>query len=470
MEKKKFGVREWIAVILIGFAGQLAWALENNHINMWVFSQTGNSDYITWMTMASAVAATVTTFLIGALSDRLGSRKYFIAGGYTVWGVSVFLFGLISRHNMEAAYGLQNAALWVGIWMTVLDCVMTFFGSSANDACFNAHVTDVTDERNRGKVESVLSILPLIATIAVIVVQGIVGAGATPNQAQQDVMASTGQSAADILAKPWMLFFGIFGAITTVIGIASFFLLPKENLRKNRDENYWASIIYGFRPHVIKKNPDFYIGLLAFMAFNAAIDSFMPYFMVYFQNDPAAHGGNGLNLTGVKFYITLGSILVIASIIVVVLGLFMDRIGKRKLVLPGMAATAIGFACVYFAKEQWALILSGILLMGGYLVGTAVLGAMLRDETPKDKIGAFQGVRIIMTVMIPMIVGSYTSSAIMKATGGTEINEYGEVVAIPTNVMFLVALGFLLLALAPCIWLVVRKTKEAKIQKENEAE
>ena len=61
----------------------------------------------------------------------------------------------------------------------------------------------------------------------------------------------------------------------------------------------------------------------------------------------------------------------------------------------------------------------------------------------------------------------------MKATGGTEINEYGEVVAIPTNVMFLVALGFLLLALAPCIWLVVRKTKEAKIQKEqkeNEAE
>lgn len=104
-EKKRLGVREWIAIILIGFAGQLAWAIENNYINMWVYSQTGNSEYITWMTMASAVAAAITTFFMGALSDRLGSRKYFIAGGYTIWGVSVFAFSLISRHNMTLSYG-----------------------------------------------------------------------------------------------------------------------------------------------------------------------------------------------------------------------------------------------------------------------------------------------------------------------------------------------------------------------------
>ncbi len=466
-EKKKLGAREWLSIILIGFAGQLAWAIENNYINMWVYSQTGNSEYITWMTMASAVAAAITTFLMGALSDRLGSRKYFIAGGYTLWGVSVFAFSLISRHNMTLAYGAQSAALWVGIWMTVIDCVMTFFGSTANDACFNAHVTDVTNKNNRGKVESFLSILPLVSTIVVLLVQGIIGAGAAPTKEQSDAIAALGTTAADYLAKPWMIFFGIFGGIITVIGIVSFFILPKENISPNKERGYFASVVYGFRPKVVKESPNFYISCLAFMAFNMAMDSFLPYFMVYFQNDPSVHG-YGLNLSGTKFYLIVGIIIVVASLIVVGTGLVMDKIGKRKLLIPAMGVTAVALLLMFFAKEIWLLGIAGVLMMGGYLVGTAVLGAMLRDETPEGKAGLFQGVRIVLTVMIPMIIGSYVSSAIMKATGGTEINEYGETVAIPTNVMFLVALGFLLLAIAPCIWLVVRKTKEENVLKQKE--
>ncbi len=468
MENKKFGVRNWFAIILIGFAGQLAWAIENNYINMWVYSQTGNSSYITWMTVASAVAATVTTFLIGALSDRLGSRKYFIAGGYTIWGVTVALFGICSQKNMAAAFGFQKAALWVGISMTIIDCAMTFFGSTANDACFNAHVTDVTNKHNRGKVESVLAILPLIATIAVLLVQGILGAGSSATEAQHAAAQAAGMSDADYLAKPWLLFFIIFGAITTAIGVASFFLLPKENLKPNRETNYWKNLIYGFRPSVIKRSPDFYITLIAFMAFNMAIDAFMPYFMVYFQNDPAAHNGYGLGLTGMDFYLPVGIILVVASVIAVVGGLFMDKIGKTKLLLPALGLAAVGFIGVYFSRVSWALIISGILMMGGYLIGTAVLGAILRDETPQQQVGLFQGVRMIFAVMLPMIIGSSVSSAIMKATGGTELDEFGATVAIPTQTMFLVALGFLLIAVAPSIWLVLRKRKKPAEEKPAE--
>ena len=51
--------------------------------------------------------------------------------------------------------------------MIVLDCVMTFFGSSANDAAFNAWVTDVTDDGNRGRVEAVLAVMPLVAMLVV---------------------------------------------------------------------------------------------------------------------------------------------------------------------------------------------------------------------------------------------------------------------------------------------------------------
>ena len=51
--------------------------------------------------------------------------------------------------------------------VVVLDCVMTFFGSTANDAAFNAYVTDITDSDNRGRVESVLAILPLISMLII---------------------------------------------------------------------------------------------------------------------------------------------------------------------------------------------------------------------------------------------------------------------------------------------------------------
>ena len=162
--EKRLGARRWISFILIGLAGQLAWAIENQYINLWVFSQSGDVRHITWMTIASAVMATLTTFLIGALSDRLGKRKLFISLGYTIWGLFVFFFGLISFQNMSALANGDGATaiILVGVLNTVVDCAMTFFGSTGNDACFNSMVTDQTNEKNRPFVESVLSILPLM--------------------------------------------------------------------------------------------------------------------------------------------------------------------------------------------------------------------------------------------------------------------------------------------------------------------
>ncbi len=459
MNQEKLPRREWILIILIGFAGQLAWMIENNYINMWVYSQTSNNDYITWMTIASAVAATLTTFFMGALSDKLGKRKMFIAGGYGLWGITVFLFGMCSYHNSEIVFGASGAALGVGISMVIVDCLMTFFGSSANDAAFNARVTDITNEKNRGKVESVLSILPLIATIVVLAVAGAIGANAKPDKSHQEAIASLGITSADYLAKPWLLFFIIFGAITSTIGIVCFFLLPKDEIEPNKESNYWKNLFYGFKPSVIKKNRDLYISLLAFMAFNMAIDAFMPYFMVYFQNSKEYHG---LAMSGLNFYLPLGAILLIASIIVVILGLtIMDKVEKTKLLLPALSVCGLGFLFMFFSLDTWAVIISGILMMSGYLVGTAICGAIVRNETPKEEVGLFQGVRMFFTVLIPMIVGSSVSDATMRAAYGTYIDPtYGTTVTAPNEYMFLVALGFILIAFIPAVWLFLRKRKE----------
>jgi MFS family permease len=178
----------------------------------------------------------------------------------------------------------------------------------------------------------------------------------------------------------------------------------------------------------------------------------MPYWTVYFQNPVEQYGlgyyGDKFNL----YLISLVSILLVSSIIVVVVGLFMDRIGKLKLLIPGIALSCVGFIGMYFADQVWSLILCGILMMSGYLIGTAVLGAVVRDETPKEQVGLFQGVRMIFAVMIAMIVGSYTSLAFFQLSGKNYTDaSTGVVSAAPSKVMFLVSLGFMLIALAPSI-------------------
>ena len=51
--------------------------------------------------------------------------------------------------------------------MIILDCVMTFFGSAANDAAFNAWLTDVSDDSNRGHIEGINAMMPLVSILVV---------------------------------------------------------------------------------------------------------------------------------------------------------------------------------------------------------------------------------------------------------------------------------------------------------------
>ena len=50
--KLGLGKRVWLSIILVGFIGQLAWAIENQYINLWVYSQSGDANHINWMTNA----------------------------------------------------------------------------------------------------------------------------------------------------------------------------------------------------------------------------------------------------------------------------------------------------------------------------------------------------------------------------------------------------------------------------------
>ena len=240
------------------------------------------------------------------------------------------------------------------------------------------------------------------------------------------------------------------------MGIISFFLLPKDVVEPNKEGNYFANVFYGFRPKAIKENPVLYITLAAFMVFNIGLQVFMPYFILYVQDV--------LLIQGDAFTISLGIVLLGASAITIVFGLFMDKIGKNKIMIPGLIVGAIGGAIIFFvpvgvAFTQPGLIVGGIILMTGYLVSTAVLGAKVRDYTPVKEVGLFQGVRMIFVVLIPMIIGPLIGDSLCKSMGESYVNDLGATVYPPNKWLFLVTGIVFLCAIVPVI-LMIRKEKK----------
>ena len=427
------GIRKWLSFIIAGFVGQLAWAIENNFFNLYVFECTNNYNFIPAMVAASAAAATLTTLLMGALSDRLGKRKAFISFGYILWGISIILFAFLdpsSKLNIVAGSVMAS-----GVMIVIMDCVMTFFGSTANDASFNAFVTDNTQESNRGKVESVLSILPLIAMIVVVGLDGALTVEGKRN---------------------WLLFFIIIGGLTIIAGIISIFLLPKDNIQPNKEEPYIKNIFYGFRPSVIKANPILYLVLIAFMVFSIGIQVFMPYLMVYIEQV--------LLIKELNFTITLAVVLLTASIITVVFGLFMDKIGKNKIMIPAIIVTVAGAVGMFFIQPSFAMVgvmIFGTIMMTGYMIGMAVLGAKIRDYTPEKEVGLFQGVRMIFLVLIPMVTGPYIGRGVSYINGTTYEDTYGNIIIKPNQFIFLFAGIIIILAIIPVIF-IIRKERQLK--------
>ena len=83
MQKTKLGGRFWLALTVFSLVGQVAWVVENMYFNVFIYKMFhATAAQISLMVAASAVVATLTTILIGALSDRVGRRKIFICVGY----------------------------------------------------------------------------------------------------------------------------------------------------------------------------------------------------------------------------------------------------------------------------------------------------------------------------------------------------------------------------------------------------
>ena len=87
------------------------------------------------------------------------------------------------------------------------------------------------------------------------------------------------------------------------------------------------------------------------------------------------------------------------------------------------------------------------------------MGAEIRDQTPAGDVGAYQSVRMVFAVMLPMVIGSNLSAFVFDST---YVNDFGETVKAPDRNMWIVVAIAAVLTLAPILWLILRDYKAAK--------
>jgi MFS family permease len=423
-KKTTLSVKNWILIWSLGMAGQLCWNIENQWFNTFVYAKIApDQSIITWMVAVSAIVTTISTFIFGTLSDRIGSRKPFVAYGYILWGIFTIIFGL----TMYIPNSLNNALMVMAVAVVAADALMSFFGSMGNDSGFNAWITDNLNDQNRGSIGAALAIQPVLGTIVGTVVGGII---------------------IDLFG--YMAFFTVMGLIVIAIGILSIFIMKDaEDLKANKEGSFWQQFAKAFNFKEFFKKKEL-------IAVNVTVAIFFIAFNVYF-----VHIGN---LFIYNYGFTAGDAGVIQGIGLIIALLFtipaINLINKNKsplLLAFAVLVDIIGLVILFLfaADSNPAALISvnniplfiGIILVGlGYVLLMQTTMVWCKKLYPETARGQFEGIRIIFFVLIPMVFGPMIADPIIEKYGfdclinyGTDTDPTFLAGKAPTEILFLVS-------------------------------
>ena len=393
MERTKLSRKVWFLIVVVALTGQIAWAVENNFFNLFIQDAFGASlSDVALMVSASAITATATTLLLGTWSDRVGRRKIFIVVGTVLWGISILVFSVLQNISETLAADAAAAAT-LGITLTIaFDCIMTFFGSLSNDSCFNAWMTDITDETNRGRVEGVNSAMPLLSMLVVF------GGAMFLMIVRPD----------GTVTYDYPLFFTIIGGIVIVVAILTLVLMEDSHPTPKRDGSYFRELAYGFTPTAMGENRLLYLVLLAYCVFSTALQVFMPYYVLYLRLP---------YILGENYVFVMAPGIVIASVFTIFYGRRVDRVGFVKAVIIPIALFLLGCVVLTLLTNVIGVFVGSVLMLSGYLSAVACMAAEVRNNTPGGRVGMVQGLRIFMVVLIPMLIGPWIGSTISASSG-----------------------------------------------------
>lgn len=448
MANEKLSTRNWFTICLFSFMGGVAWNVENMYFNTFLYNsvyantsaaaQAGSmapTTAISRMVALSAIAAVVTTFIMGTLSDKLKNRKLFISVGYIFWGIITGMFGLITKENVSILFHLSDDAkiLTATVWVVIImDIIMTFMGSTSNDAAFNAWVTDITTPKIRPILETVLQVVVFVSAGAVMGVGSFAQAGKVSYQN----------------------FFIILGVVVSLCGVAGLFLIkePENRIVKDDHSSYWADLFYGFKPSAIKENSRLYLTLCAIGFATVAYQVFFPYLLVYLQYVVIPeNGGDSFLTTGVIITAVIVIAVLVAGIVIL---MKLGAKNKAFCLVPCAVLMPLGLFILSTSTSITVILLGILPAVLGFVIMTIQLNAAIKDFIPVGKAGLFQGIRMIFVVLIPMVVGPVLGDMACRNSAVKYTNEFGVETLVPSGSMFLYAAIVAVFVFVPLIFLI----------------
>lgn len=411
----RINARAWFVMAALAVTGQIAWAVENTWFNTFVNNTiTPDPRPIAWMVAASAITATLTTLLMGTASDRTrsrwGRRRPYILFGYILWGLSTILFPTVAF--------IKTASLTV-IMVVIADSIMTFFGSTANDAAFNAWTTDVSPSSERGRVEGVLNLCVFIAQIVSMVAAGIL-----------------------IDTVGYFTFFYALGGIVLLVGAIAGSLLQEPPIPETDEHKgpFWSEFKGLFSFETVRANRQLFILLLFIMITNIGMQVSFPYMIIYLE------GYLGISKT--QFSVIGGAVMVGSALVALPFGFLADRWNKKLMMAAALIVSSLGGIILSVVNSLPILAFSGFLWQGFFVAVEIATVAWLKDLLPEQNRGKFLGIRMIFWVAIPMIIGPAIGSWLIQHYGIPTVTN-GESGFIPVPVIFQVGSLLSLLALIP---------------------
>ena len=410
--------RSWWALVVVGLAGQVAWTIENLYLNLFIYETiTDSPTAIAATVAASAIAATLAAFVVGAWSDRVGRRRVFIAVGYVLWGLSTMAFGLVSPENVARIVPVASAVGAAVVAIVLVDALMSFLGAGANDAAFNAWVTDITDPDNRGRVDGVLQVMPLVSMLVVF--------GAL------DPMTRAGD---------WGPFFVLIGAVMVGTGLVAWVLVQDApGVVAARGSSLRATVA-ALRPEEVRRNPGLLLTLCTLGVVGMSSQVFLPYVLIYIQH----------TLRIEAYALVLAVVLTGSAVAGVVGGRVIDRVGKARAMLPALGIYVVGLLLMAVVRDMVPVILAGLVLFSGFMVLSAAVNASVRDHTPADRVGAVQGLRMVFFVLIPMVIGPAIGALVIRGAD-QYYEDLGQLKQVPTAGIFLAAAIVAVLTVVPIL-------------------
>lgn len=426
--KKMTRLQFWLLIWGLGMAGQICWNLENQWFNTFVYAKIiKDPTIITWMVAISAATTTFSTFFFGTISDRRGSRKRLVSVGYILWGIFTILFGcteFIAKGSTEA-----TLLMVAGVSVVGADAIMSFFGSMGNDGGFNAWTNDMMTPKNRGQIGAALATQPVIGTILGTVVGGML-VGSDDN---------------------YMRLFITMGVFVILVGVISVFTMKDSpDLKPTVDGTFWHQFlsVFNFKKFLQRKelvwvNITMSVFFIAFNMYFAHLGNYMIYYLGF---DAGTMG------------LIEGIALISAMLLSIPVISFINKNKSPYVVVFSIIMNLIGILILgFFVRPNnvdvntllnWPLIV-GIFFIGtGYVTILQTLLVWSKQLYPAENKGQFEGIRILFFVLIPMVIGPMISNPVIKASGQF-INEYGFIEYLPTETLFYVAAGLVILTFIP---------------------